>query len=184
MIRAGLLALRVGRWCTKDVRAFSIQTKWPAFPESPVTGSEVLAYSCAAARDLHPLPNPCPSGQRHANPNVGKERKQRGANDNGERGRSQYQSSVGSPVVSHQATHTTFPIRHGQSALEKRHGRRTHSSAQDCRARPEPWMTALRWLSDRTLCRSQDVRQRDLESGIAKRISAGHQCAWLDSLAT
>ena len=28
----------------------------PAFPESPVTGSDVLAYSCAAARDLHPLP--------------------------------------------------------------------------------------------------------------------------------
>jgi hypothetical protein len=46
----------------------------PAFPEYPVTGSDVLAYSCAAARDLHPLPIFVCVRQRHANPDVYKER--------------------------------------------------------------------------------------------------------------
>src|ERR1700687_582316 len=62
MVHAGLLALRV------RVRAFARNELWPsirilqaAFPglsfsEIPVTGCDFLAYSCAAARDLHPLP--------------------------------------------------------------------------------------------------------------------------------
>src|SRR5580700_3663423 len=41
--------------------SLSIRLLQPAFPGchlqiSPVTGCVVLAYSCAAARDLHPLP--------------------------------------------------------------------------------------------------------------------------------
>src|SRR5271156_1474803 len=36
---------------------FSIRMLQPAFPgRCPVTGCDVLAYSCAAARDFHPLP--------------------------------------------------------------------------------------------------------------------------------
>ena len=49
---AGLLALRV-RMTFQDIR-LRLQ---PAFPGLiPVTGGDFLAYSCAAARDLHPLP--------------------------------------------------------------------------------------------------------------------------------
>src|SRR5882724_11156949 len=37
--------------------AASIPTSLPAFPgQSPVAKSTFLAYSCAAARDFHPLP--------------------------------------------------------------------------------------------------------------------------------
>src|ERR1700674_4724307 len=62
MVHAVLLALRV------RMRAFARNELWPsirmlqaAFPglsfsDIPVTGCDFLAYSCAAARDLHPLP--------------------------------------------------------------------------------------------------------------------------------
>jgi hypothetical protein len=50
MDRAGLLASRVRIDCIR-IRPW-------AFPESlPVAEGNFLAYSCAAARDLHPLPN-------------------------------------------------------------------------------------------------------------------------------
>src|SRR3981081_3865544 len=62
MVRAGLLALTSQDVsCRSNELWPSIQLLQPAFPGcpfqvSPVTGCDVLAYSCAAARDLHPLP--------------------------------------------------------------------------------------------------------------------------------
>src|SRR3981189_3481271 len=62
MVHAGFLALRV------RMSAFARMSFGPTsgyynrpsrvflFRLSPVTGCDVLAYSCAAARDLHPLP--------------------------------------------------------------------------------------------------------------------------------
>src|SRR5215467_5045996 len=52
-VRTGLLALRVR---TQELRSKATAS----LPRvgTPVTGRNVLAYSCAAARDLHPLPNP------------------------------------------------------------------------------------------------------------------------------
>jgi len=41
----------------------NIRLSQSAFPElSLVTGGNFLAYSCAAARDFHPLPSPRHSG--------------------------------------------------------------------------------------------------------------------------
>src|SRR5216684_6381653 len=62
MVQAGLLALRVRMWLSARMSFWpSIRLLQPAFPGlpfqvAPVTGCDVLAYSCAAARDLHPLP--------------------------------------------------------------------------------------------------------------------------------
>jgi hypothetical protein len=40
-----------------ETRSSNIHCLQPAFPEFlPVTGCDFLAYSCAAARELHPLP--------------------------------------------------------------------------------------------------------------------------------
>src|SRR5271169_124092 len=62
---------------------FSIRLLQPAFPGchfqlSPVTGCVVLAYSCAAARDLHPLPiaPACCRPTIMRKPNIEKEQKQ------------------------------------------------------------------------------------------------------------
>jgi len=53
-VYAGLLALRV-RWLSLKSRSSGfLQTAFPGM--FPVTGCDVLAYSCAAARELHPLP--------------------------------------------------------------------------------------------------------------------------------
>src|SRR6202140_3674655 len=46
---------------TRNELWLSIRLLQPAFPDfpfqvAPVTGCDALAYSCAAARDLHPLP--------------------------------------------------------------------------------------------------------------------------------
>jgi hypothetical protein len=73
VVRAGLLASRAGQ-VPRLAFSWSCPTMPPAFPEYPVTGSDVLAYSCAAARDLHPLPIFVCVRQRHANPDVYKER--------------------------------------------------------------------------------------------------------------
>jgi hypothetical protein len=61
----------------------------PTFPESPVAGGDMLAYSCAAARDLHPLPILARADKDTRIVNVEKELEQRGANDSGRRRRSQ-----------------------------------------------------------------------------------------------
>jgi hypothetical protein len=59
-IRTGLLACRV-----RTQVAFESTAGLPR--KIPVTGSDVLAYSCAAARELHPLPNLRLCGRRCAN---------------------------------------------------------------------------------------------------------------------
>src|SRR5215470_8470018 len=46
-------------FASKDV---VIRLAQPFFPGYPVNGCFVLAYSCAAARDLHPLPSPSRNG--------------------------------------------------------------------------------------------------------------------------
>src|SRR5262249_61542685 len=52
-------SLRSPGFASKDV---VIHLERPFFPEKPVNGCFVLAYSCAAARDLHPLPSPSRNG--------------------------------------------------------------------------------------------------------------------------
>src|SRR2546426_204245 len=58
-VRAGLLA-----WRVRTLRGdFAHEFQYPAIATglpriSPVTGGNFLAYSCAAARDFHPLPRP------------------------------------------------------------------------------------------------------------------------------
>ena len=60
-VRTGLLALRVRTQDLRPIAAAGLPGKFP------VTGGDVLAYSCAAARDSHPLPNFHPSGRKCAN---------------------------------------------------------------------------------------------------------------------
>ncbi len=89
MVRTGLLALRV-RMCARSMSMPSIrllQSAFPGFPfqDVPVTGCGVLAYSCAAARDLHPLPiaPACRWPTIMREPNVEKERKLRPSKSTG-----------------------------------------------------------------------------------------------------
>src|SRR6266849_10664423 len=62
MVHAGLLALRVRMWLSARMSFgpasgyYSRPSRVSVFRFSPVTGCDFLAYSCAAARDLHPLP--------------------------------------------------------------------------------------------------------------------------------
>src|SRR6202167_3462125 len=57
---AGLLALRVRMLQRQVTIGSSIRILQAAFPGLlPVTGCDFLAYSCAAARELHPLPCLC-----------------------------------------------------------------------------------------------------------------------------
>ena len=58
-VRAGLLAWRVMILSAQMRLNLNIRRSRPAFPGLlPVTGGNFLAYSCAAARDSHPLPSP------------------------------------------------------------------------------------------------------------------------------
>jgi hypothetical protein len=54
MVHAGLLACESGCELAPSIQL--LQTAFPGSFSTPVTGCDVLAYSCAAARDLHPLP--------------------------------------------------------------------------------------------------------------------------------
>ena len=57
---------------------YDIQIRQAAFPEYfLVAGCGVLAYSCAAARELHPLPSLCREAKTRS-PKDWKERKSRG----------------------------------------------------------------------------------------------------------
>src|SRR5580700_11781508 len=58
-VYAGLLALRVrmrGGNCNSQLAGASGFCRRPSQGLLPVTGCDFLAYSCAAARELHPLP--------------------------------------------------------------------------------------------------------------------------------
>src|SRR5208283_3480503 len=57
--RAGLLALRVRM-------NYKIQQRIRSSRDFPVAGGSFLAYSCAAARDFHPLPSLCRAAKTHA----------------------------------------------------------------------------------------------------------------------
>src|SRR5208337_4211961 len=69
----------------------SIRLLQPAFPgcpfqAAPVTGCDFLAYSCAAARDLHPLPI-APACRRPTimrEPNIEKEQKKQPSKSTGQ----------------------------------------------------------------------------------------------------
>ena len=56
MVHAGLLASRVRMQAFASHPATTTSLPRLSFSDIPVTGCVVLAYSCAAARDLHPLP--------------------------------------------------------------------------------------------------------------------------------
>jgi hypothetical protein len=49
--------LAISNWlCGQLLEPSGIRNLQAVFPEIPVTGCDFLAYSCAAARELHPLP--------------------------------------------------------------------------------------------------------------------------------
>src|SRR5208282_564345 len=77
-VHAGLLALRVRMRALAPASGYyNRPSQAVIFQTFPVTGCVVLAYSCAAARDLHPLPIGCvsrPTIMRE--PNIEKEQKQ------------------------------------------------------------------------------------------------------------